>query len=222
MPEQATVADLAQRYEIHLTQIYAWKKQLQEQTARAFDPRVGRDDEADRERAIERLHAKIGQLTAERDFWPGGPEDERPGPLPASGRARPGRDGGAPPAETAVPEWHQRLVCSRCGRRQVDMVMIGTARQQSKAWAGSTRFVAATILLNSGGAQTGKTVSLKRFLPAQELLLRQLVAAAGLLSGQYAVCHGGHDRRLASERPSFDVGRRQRPLHEQPPSSILG
>jgi DNA-directed RNA polymerase subunit RPC12/RpoP len=32
-------------------------------------------------------------------------------------------------AEMPVPEWRARLVCSKCGSRQVDMVVTGTERR---------------------------------------------------------------------------------------------
>ena len=66
--EQATVVDLAQRYEVDPQPDLRLEEQLQDRAARAFDPGVGREPETAHEREIEQLHAKIGQLMVERDF----------------------------------------------------------------------------------------------------------------------------------------------------------
>ena len=59
-----TLAELAQRFEVHPNQITAWKRQLSEGASTVFDPSSGQDPGVD----LKALHAKIGQLTLENDF----------------------------------------------------------------------------------------------------------------------------------------------------------
>ena len=61
-----TLSELAARFELHPTQIQQWKRQLLEGSKDVFG--ASERERRHVESAVKDLHAKIGQLTMERDF----------------------------------------------------------------------------------------------------------------------------------------------------------
>lgn len=62
-----TIQEVAQKHQVHPNQVGAWKRRAMEELGEVFSSGSQRQDR-DREAEIERLHAKIGELTVERDF----------------------------------------------------------------------------------------------------------------------------------------------------------
>jgi hypothetical protein len=65
------------------------------------------------------------------------------------------------------------------------------------------------ILLDAGGAQSGKTMLIDGKLPGKELVDRQRVAAASLLEGEQSAANCGNDFGLTANNPPFGPGRGQ-------------
>ena len=61
-----TLAELAEQYDVHPNQIQEWRRKLVDNAEQVFERGAGRENDA--EHKLKELHAKIGQLTMERDF----------------------------------------------------------------------------------------------------------------------------------------------------------
>ena len=65
---EKTIAQIAAHHEVHPNQVTAWRSELLEKAAAIF----GGDAQAhEGKERIRELHAKIGELTVERDFLDG-------------------------------------------------------------------------------------------------------------------------------------------------------
>lgn len=68
--EEGTIAELASKHQVHANQIHKWKKIVTDGVGSLFEGerKAARSEAADKEK-LKELHAKIGQLTMERDFF---------------------------------------------------------------------------------------------------------------------------------------------------------
>lgn len=63
---ERTLAELAEQFDVHPNQIQDWKQKLVTRADNVFGAGVA--EAANHEQAQQKLHAKIGQLTMEKDF----------------------------------------------------------------------------------------------------------------------------------------------------------
>jgi len=67
--ERQTLSEIAQKYEVHPTQVSVWKKEAQEHLGDLLgDKRRQQQEDAEQSQLIERLYQQIGQLQVELNW----------------------------------------------------------------------------------------------------------------------------------------------------------
>lgn len=64
---ELTLAEIAKKHDVHPNMISLWKKQVSQEAASLFTRGASKTQQTSDEQ-IKELHAKIGQLTVEKDF----------------------------------------------------------------------------------------------------------------------------------------------------------
>jgi transposase len=73
--EATAIQEIASRHKVHPNPVSTWKRRAMDGLGEMFSngaDHARRDPESE----VHDLHAKIGPLTVERDFWPKGSSDE--------------------------------------------------------------------------------------------------------------------------------------------------
>ena len=71
---EETVRSIASRHGVHPNQVSKWKAEAHEGLLEVFADGKGKSADRETERLVERLYARIGELTVERDFFSRGLE----------------------------------------------------------------------------------------------------------------------------------------------------